>query len=343
LIKRYTLKTKLEQRGGRLDAVLAEWLPQALSQPVSKGKARKLIVAGAVYLNGKRVRIASKELMPNATVDVYVDTRKLFESDGRAQDKPFEMTAERVLFEDAFIIAVNKPPGLPTQPTLDEARVNLFAAVKQFLAKRDGVVQPYLALHHRLDRDTSGVILFAKAKEANAGVARMFSEHLARKTYNAIVQLDAGVQLPAEWDVRNHLGKVPGRGKQAKYGAVRSGGDTAQTDFRLIENLGGKAAWVEARPLTGRTHQIRVHLSEDGLPILGDDLYGKGSSTVAPRLMLHAANLTFPHPIHQTSTSIQSPLPEDFQQCIEALRNGRKTAPSSVIISGSIARTSSRD
>lgn len=314
MIKKYTLKTTLEQRGSRLDHVLAAWLPQALAQPVSKAKARKLIVAGAVYLNGKRVRIASKELMPNAQVDVYIDARKLFEEDGRAQDRAFEMTAERILFEDEYLIVVNKPPGLPTQPTLDEARDNLFASVKKFLAKREGIVDPYLALHHRLDRDTSGVILFAKAKEANAGVAKMFSEHLARKTYNALSSVAPGRNLNPKWVTKNYLGKVPGRGKQAKYGAVRSGGDPAETLFKLLDRL-KEVAWIEARPVTGRTHQIRVHLSEAGLPILGDTLYG-GPTGVAPRLMLHAVSLTFPHPIHQTELTVQSPLPEDFLQCI---------------------------
>jgi 23S rRNA pseudouridine1911/1915/1917 synthase len=330
VIKKYTLKTTLELRGQRLDHVLAGWLPQALSQPVSKAKARKLIVAGAVYLNGKRVRIASKELMPNATVDVYVDLKKLFEEDGRSKDRAFEMTAERILYEDEYLIVVDKPPGLPTQPTLDEARDNLFASVKKFLAKREGVVEPYLALHHRLDRDTSGVILFAKAKEANAGVAKMFSEHLARKTYNAISAKAPGRNLRPEWVTRNYLGKVPGRGKQAKYGAVRSGGDPAETQFRLNESW-ERAAWIEASPITGRTHQIRVHLSEAGLPIVGDALYG-GPSKLGPieipRLMLHAVRLTFPHPIHQTEISVQSPLPEDFLQCIRELQGHQKRSKS---------------
>lgn len=318
MIKKHSLTTSLEQRGQRLDHVLAAWLPVALKQPVSKAKARKLIVAGAVYLNGKRVRIASKELMPNAKLDVYVDERKLFEDDGRAQDRAFEMTAARILFEDEFLIVVNKPPGLPTQPTLDEARDNLFASVKKFISKREGVVEAYLALHHRLDRDTSGVILFAKAKEANAGVARMFSEHLAQKTYNAISAVAPGRRLGANWVTKNYLGRLPGKGKQAKYGAVRSGGDAAETRFKLLEQW-NLAAWIEATPITGRTHQIRVHLSEAGMPILGDTLY-QGPQGIAPRLMLHAARLTFSHPIHQTEVVIQAPLPEDFLQCIRRLQ-----------------------
>jgi RluA family pseudouridine synthase len=318
LLKKYSLQIAPEQHGQRLDQVLAEWLPKALGQPVSKAKARKLIVAGAVYLNGSRVRIASKELIPGAKVDVQVDLHKLLETDGRAQDKPFEMSASRILYEDPYVIVVDKPPGLPTQPTMDEARDNLFASIKKFIAKRDGTVDPYVALHHRLDRDTSGVILFAKAKEANAGVAKMFAEHTAQKTYQALVAVGPGRKIPDAWVTKNFLGKIPGKGKAARYGAVRSGGDPAETRFKLIETWNG-AAWVEAQPITGRTHQIRVHLAEGGLPILADVFYG-GPRDAAPRQMLHAARLTFPHPIHQTIVTVQAPLPEDFQQCVTKLK-----------------------
>ena len=176
-----------------------------------------------------------------------------------------------------------------------------------------------------VETTTSGVILFAKAKEANAGVAKMFSEHLAQKSYNAISAVGPGRKLGSNWVTKNFLGRLPGKGKQAKYGAVRSGGDVAETRFRLIESW-ENAAWIEAMPVTGRTHQIRVHLSEAGLPILGDRLYPgavrpQGLPLVqAPRLMLHAVSLTFPHPIHQTEVVVQSPLPEDFLQCIRRLQ-----------------------
>ena len=156
--KKLQFKATPAERGMRLDQLLAQWLPQALEREVSKAKARKLVVAGAVYLNGSRVRIASKEIFPGARIEVYVDEQKLFESDGRAQDRPFVLTASQLLYEDEYLIAVDKPPGLPTQPTLDEARVNLFAALKKFLAQRDSRPDAYVGLHHRLDRDTSGVI-----------------------------------------------------------------------------------------------------------------------------------------------------------------------------------------
>jgi len=325
-IKKLLLRTTHAQKGQRLDQVLADWLPEALARPISKGQARKLVVAGAVYLNGKRVRIASKEIQANARIEAFVDVDKLVMTEGgRAKDLPFEMQARHVLFEDEWLIAVDKPPGLPTQPTLDEARDNLFAAVKKFLAKRDGQAQPYVGLHHRLDRDTSGVVLFTKATSANAGVGELFSKHLAVKTYWALTPEGAPVAdaWPDSWEVKNFLGRASGAPRKgAKFTAVRSGGDFAHTDFRILERLRG-ALWIEAKPKTGRTHQIRVHLSEGGHPILGDASYGGNSALgAAPRLMLHAASLTFPHPISKIEISVSSPSPEDFNQCLSRLRNG---------------------
>lgn len=321
--KKISLKITQNYKNCRLDHVLAEWLPTALKQPVSKGKVRKLIVAGAVYLNGKRVRIASKELHLNAQVDVFVDLQRL-NSDSTQKDVPFVMTQDRVLFEDEYLIAVDKPAGLPTQPTLDEARDNLFAAVKKFLAARSHLPLPqvYLGLHHRLDRDTSGVILFTKKAEANAGVAEIFASHLATKTYQALTIGKPTPEMKTPWQVKNYLGRAKGGGKKAIYTAVRSGGDFAHTDFRLIEVL-NQALWIEAQPKTGRTHQIRVHLAEQKLPILGDPTYG-GPRTIGkldiPRVMLHAVSLTFPHPIHNNKIAIQSLLPGDFKQCLKALQ-----------------------
>jgi 23S rRNA pseudouridine1911/1915/1917 synthase len=305
------------QEGKRLDQVLADWLPEALGQPLSKAKIRKLVIAGAVYLNGSRVRIASKSLRARARVEVYVDLAKL-ENDSTQSDRRFEMSAADILFEDEYLIAVNKPAGLPTQPTLDEARDNLFALVKKFLKARDGAAEPYVGLHHRLDRDTSGVILFTKKQEANAGIAEIFSGRKAQKVYQALTGKPVGTSIADEFEVKNFLGKAPGAGKKTRFTAVRSGGDSAHTSFRVLERF-PRGLWVEAMPHTGRTHQIRVHLAESGIPIFGDATYG-GDLSRAPRLMLHAVSLTFPHPIHQTQVSIRSPLPEDFTRCLNEQR-----------------------
>ncbi|MBY0470268.1 RluA family pseudouridine synthase [bacterium] len=317
-IEKLSLKTLPLHKGKRLDQVLAEWLPQATGEPhFSKGKVRKLIVAGAVYLNGKRVRIASKPVQLGAKIEVFLDREKLKNSVSSA---PRNLADADILYEDESLILVNKPPGLPTQPTLDEARDNLFAAVKRYL-KSKGASDPYVGLHHRLDRDTSGVLLLTKRPEANAGIAKQFSTHEIQKVYQALTSFPLDGKKPEKnWRVKNYLRKVS-EGKKAKWGSVRSGGDYADTDFVLLESF-SEGLLVQAMPHTGRTHQIRVHLSEMGLPILGDKTYG--GSPAADRVMLHAFSLTFIHPITNLKISVESPIPEDFEQCRQALSRGSK-------------------
>jgi RluA family pseudouridine synthase len=307
--KKLKLLTTREHATRRLDETLAAWLTDALKRSVSKAKARKLIMAGVVRLDGRPARIAGQALSSGIAIEASVDPEKLF-ADATSRDKPFELTADRVLFEDEDLIAVDKPPGLPSQPTVDESRDSLLAAVRRFRGT------PYLGVHQRLDRDTSGVVLFTKSRRVNAATGEIFSNHLGTKIYQAITVPRSNVKR--EWTIRNYLGKVSSKSKRARCGAVRSDGDFAETSFRIIEeNPGG--LWIEAVPKTGRTHQIRVHLSEYGLPILGDDLYGE-SRTGAPRLMLHAIRLIFPHPVTRREISVESPLPGDFERCLQRIR-----------------------
>jgi RluA family pseudouridine synthase len=278
-------------------------------------------MAGAVRLNGLPVRNAGIELSSGIKVEADVDPERLF-GDQTSHDTKFELTPDRILFEDADLIVVSKPPGLPSHPTVDEARDNLFTAVTRFLKKRDGD-SPYLGIHHRLDRDTSGIVLFTKSRRVNTAIAESFSRHEVVKFYQALTVAPARQKVPEEWTVKNYLGKVPAKSKRAMYGAVRSDGDFAETGFRIIERH-PPGIWLEAIPKTGRTHQIRVHLSEYGLPILGDDLYAsQKAKDFAPRLMLHAGQLRFPHPVTRVEISVKSRLPEDFKQCLARLRRRR--------------------
>jgi RluA family pseudouridine synthase len=304
-----------EHASKRLNEALAEWLTSELGRPVSKAKARKIIIAGAVYLNKRRVIIPSQALSTGAAIEAHVDISKLFD-DSASRDKEFELTADRILFEDDDLIFIDKPPELPMHPTADGTRDNLFAVVGRFLGKRQGTEKPYLGVHHRLDRDTSGVVFFTKSSRVNAAVAKSFSGHQVIKTYQAITI--SGRTLKPEWTVTNYLGKASTKSRRTRYLAVRSDGDFAETFFRVIA-VHTRGVWVEAIPKTGRTHQIRVHLSEYGLPILGDDLYGAGPEAGAPRLMLHAVRLVLPHPITGRAISIESPLPADFKRCLKSI------------------------
>lgn len=347
---------------GRLDQYLAETLPRICGQPVSKAKVRKLIVVGGVYLNSRRVKIASKEVFLGARVEVYVDWDKLSSphekvGSGFAPPLSFSLGEESVLYEDEDLLVLDKPPGLPTQPTLDDSRQNLFRLAQEFMGRRVGsgpkvtsnFGAPYLGLHHRLDRDTSGVLLLTKSRRANPGIAESFLKHEIQKEYLALVSGGSRAigeamlaklrPLPhceeslrnGQECLQNHLGPLKQvDGKRKKFGAVRSGGDFAHTDIKVLKNwqmIGDSASKIQiglvsAFPRTGRTHQIRVHLSELGYSLLGDPFYGglkQVGSVVIPRVMLHAASLTFPHPIHQNRISVRSSYPEDFAECIEKI------------------------
>lgn len=322
MIRKFSFKVDPGSASVRLDQFLAEKLPLQLKKDVSKAKIRRLIVAGAVYLNGRRVRIASKTLIVNAKVDAYIDEKKLFQdssqsaaSDPRTGNRfeEWKLTKKEILYEDEFLIVIDKPAGIPTQPTLDEARVNLYSQVKKFLSEREKKPDVYVGLHHRLDRDTSGVILFTKEKSVNRAVGELFSEHTAQKYYRALVVPSLELNVSVNWEVKDYLGRVSPKSKPMKMGSVKSGGDYAETSFQIIEKF--STFWfVEAKPKTGRTHQIRIHLSEAGLPILGDTFYGWRPDGVekTPRVMLHAARLTFSHPVSQKAMVIESPLPLDF-------------------------------
>lgn len=323
----------------RLDDFLAGELPAALERlakgespsdaPISfsRSKLRRLIVAGAVDVNGRQERVASKMLAAGSRVLVRLDTEK-FAYERQPDDIPFELTADRILFEDESIIVIDKPAGLPTEATIVASRDHLQAAVKRYLASiplANGALprnEPYVGVHHRLDRETSGVILFSKTRTVNAAIHEMFLEHRAQKEYRALTARPRTMP-DREFKVDNQLARISAKSAAAKWGAVQAGGDAAITDFAILGE-GRNALLVLARPLTGRTHQIRVHLSGLGMPLLGDPLYG-GPETFAagdagtirvPRVMLHAERLTFPHPVTGVEMTVVAPIPADFQDLL---------------------------
>ncbi len=299
-IQTFQWKVQKEEAGLRLDHFLAQKLAE---KELSKSTVRKLIVAGAVYLNQKRCRIASKNLLPFAHVKVLYDSSKL-----KATGPTIIWSDSWVLYEDASLLAINKPSGIPTQPTVDEARDNAFALTKAYVQKKDP--SAYLGLHHRLDKDTSGVLVFVKDPSCNAALGSQFQDHTITKTYWAWVHFRPENPPAPRWNVRNFLGEGKRLGKMKTYASVRSGGKMAETAFRTLE-VQKDFALIEAQPLTGRTHQIRVHLSENDLPIVGDPLYG--ISNARGRLLLHAKTLELKHPLTGEKLKIEAPLPKEFE------------------------------
>lgn len=216
------------------------------------------------------------------------------------------MTPElKILFEDQDLVAIEKPVGLPSQPTLDKRRSNIFDLLK---AQRPDI---QIFLHHRLDLDTSGVMLFGKSERINKPLGELFKNHEIQKTYIFWAKKGREIKNP-QWTVKNHLAPVKSSNKQImRMVVVKSGGWAAETDFKLLQET-EQAFLIEAQPKTGRTHQIRVHTAQDRRPIFGDRLYG-GKSDLTSRMLLHAHKLTFVHPITADQMQLISPIPEDFK------------------------------
>ncbi len=219
-----------------------------------------------------------------------------------------------VIYEDDWLIAFDKPSGLPTQGTRDRRRPDLYTMAQLELKKRVPHPINYLGLHHRLDVGTSGVVVMTKRKEINKDFQNLFREKKILKTYLAHVFLNPKRRVGDHWVIENHLGyHKDSTAKKSFYTAVKSGGDYAKTEFRIVSSPATNIYLVQAQPHTGRTHQIRVHLFEDGFPLLGDRLYfdplnetQKRINHRIKRLMLHAWKIEFVHPKTQERTEIFS-------------------------------------
>lgn len=289
-------RTSAGEAGLRLDHLLERWLPDALGMPVSRSALRRLVMAGAVRVDGRPWRRPGAPLPAGAAVQALVDPQRL-QPPARETAAAASFGPERFLYRDAFLLAVDKPAGLAMHATADANRPNLYDLVKAAL--RDRGSEPYLGLHQRLDRDTSGVVLFTLDPAANAPLADTFATGRGvGKTYHAVCRRPAA-RVPATWQMAGPLGGA---------------GPHAQTAFRLLRALPGLLL-VEARPSTGRKHQIRIQLAERGLSILGDARYGTRDPR-AGRVMLHALRLELTHPVTRAPLAIESPYPPDFERLV---------------------------
>jgi 23S rRNA pseudouridine1911/1915/1917 synthase len=302
----------VREAGRRLVDVLLDWMRERLSDEVPMARVRALLVSGGVRVDGAVVRTAGRPLRRGEHVEAKLEPERL-RARALVLDRPFELTAASILFDDGIVLAVDKPPGLPTHATADPSRPSLVSHVERLLAARGVAATP--AVHQRLDRDTSGVVLFGLDPRANAGLSRAFAEHLAEKRYLAVT---SALREPPSRRFRVSAPLAP---STADRPAVRIGGPDAvpaQTDVLVREVLEG-GLLVEIRPLTGRRHQVRVHLAHAGFPILGDAIYGRPDAGI-PRLMLHAWRLTLPHPTTGETLEIESPIPPDFATAVAERR-----------------------
>lgn len=282
----------------------------------TRSQAKSWIDDGRVLVDG-RARKAGHLLAGGESIEVSPPS----EPSARplAEDLPLA-----VLYEDEALLAIDKPAGMVVHPapgswsgTVVNALVHrgiVSAAVDE---GRPGIV-------HRLDKETSGVLVVAKTPQAHHALARAFHDREVRKTYHAIVLGTPGAaQGTLDWSIGRH----PHERKRMSVRA-RSGVRAARTHFRVLERF-GTLAFVELHPETGRTHQIRVHLAALGHPVLGDPLYGsrkgrarpaRGTGAEFPRQALHASTLELLHPTQGAPLRLHAPLPADMSALLAALR-----------------------
>ena len=316
--ERFECRVEKDAAGRRLDQFLPEAMDRIHGVELSRRAVRRALQAGSVYLNGKRIRVASRPLNAGAVVAVVLERGKDGAPAAATSTPPPTLDEGRILFEDRDLIVIDKPAGLPTQATRTDALGHALEMVRRHLLSTTGQ-EPYLALHQRLDRGTSGALVLIKARRANAGMAAAFRHGRVEKVYRVIAADDGSAVWPGD-DGGTPLVVDRPLAEDGRRMQVSSLGRAAVTELRKVESLphGGPGVGglylLEARPKTGRKHQIRAHLAFVGLPIVGDRLYGEHPiSQLAPRPMLHAYSLAFEHPVTHQPVHVECPEPSDFR------------------------------
>lgn len=265
----------------------------------SNSKIRRLILSGCVLVNNQKINRPGFELRGNSIITVFFDAEKFFYQK-QTNDIDFTLSQKDILYEDENLIFINKPAFFPVEKTIVEDRKNLHQVIVDFLWKRSPELRnpPYVGIMHRLDKDTSGVIVFTKNRSANKIISETFQNHNLLKEYVAVCPITQNFKVGDSFIVEGFMGRITGKSKQGKWGFVseKEGGQYSKTEFFVEskQKIEGKECFViKCNLFTGRTHQIRVHLSSKGLSILGDQIYGSDTSKNAKRLYLHAARLCF--------------------------------------------------
>jgi 23S rRNA pseudouridine1911/1915/1917 synthase len=296
-----------ERRGARLDV----WLRGALPD-YSRARLQGLIKEGRVQVDGRPVKAAHR-LAVGERISVSIPDAA--PAVLRPQSIPLD-----VLYEDADIVVVNKPAGLVVHPAAGHADGTLANALLHRCRDLTGIggeLRPGIA--HRLDKDTSGVLVAAKTETALNGLVAQFKARTVHKDYLALVW---GVPRPASGAIETPIGRS--RHDRKKMSAAPARGRPALTRYATVETFGALAALLRVTIATGRTHQIRVHLTHLGHSVVGDRQYGRRRPEPLPvepaRQMLHAARLAFAHPRTGAPLAFEAPLPADMQSLLAALR-----------------------
>jgi 23S rRNA pseudouridine1911/1915/1917 synthase len=287
-MKRIVLIVDAEHAGRRLDRFLADACPKQ-----SRSEVQREVRAGNVSISGDVTLLPSRRLRENEEITWDLVDRAPLTPDPIPLD---------ILYEDEYLVVVDKPTGLVVHPGAgtDSATLVEGLLVGRSLPPSDDPTRPGVV--HRLDKDTSGVIVVAKTSAALAHVQHQFAVRSVAKSYIALVD---GVISEDEGTIEAPIGRDPANPRRM---GIRSDGRAARTDFRVLRRLEGTSLLL-AHPRTGRTHQLRVHLRYIGHPVLGDTIYG---STPAARLLLHAWRIVVQHPETEQPLHVEAPVPPEF-------------------------------
>ncbi len=298
-------------KAGRLDKVLAD------ATQLSRERVKALISAGDVEIDGKTASSPSAKVQVGSSFLVHITPPD--NPQALPQDIPIT-----VVYEDEHLIVVDKPAGMVVHPAAgnpDGTLVNaLLHHCRGQLSGIGGVARPGIV--HRIDKDTSGLLVVAKSDKAHEGLARQFADHSIERRYLAVCN---GHPNPPSGTISTRIGRSDAnRKKMAVLSPESSRGKHAVTHYHTLERLDG-CALVECRLETGRTHQVRVHLASIGNALLGDPAYGRPNAKICPvlkklgfeRQALHAANLGFAHPVGGNFLRFSSELPADMRELID--------------------------
>lgn len=314
-----------EAAGKRLDQALAAALPA-----LSRSRLKALIEAGAVSLTADAEKKARRTISePSARVK----SGQMLEVRVPAAAEPVpkgQAIALDVVYEDEALIVIDKPAGLVVHPAAgnpDRTLVNaLIAHCGESLSGIGGVRRPGIV--HRLDKDTSGLMVVAKTDQAHAALAEQFAEHSIKRAYTALVW---GVPRPGKGRIEGNIGRDPRNRK--RMSVLVNKGKPAVTHYRVMRRFGSAASLIECRLETGRTHQIRVHLAHIGHPVVGDPVYGRitrnrlaslpetarAALEKLGRQALHAHVIGFAHPCSKKRVKFESKLPADINALLISL------------------------
>jgi len=314
----YTFCVPEFKSGVRLDKFLADGCVQ-----ISRSRIKSLIIGGWVYIDNKLETSPSSKVKKGSVCEIFSPPIK--NGIPKPQDIPLD-----ILFEDDYLIVINKPVGLVVHPGAgnpDGTIVNaLLAHCADSLSGIGGVYRPGIV--HRLDKDTSGVLVVAKTDQAHQSLSKQFSEHTVQRAYQAILW---GVPSKVDGVIKSKIGRSPTNRK--KMSSVSRGGKESFTKYHLIKSFGSVASLVECRLMTGRTHQIRVHMSEIGHAVVGDPIYGvkqwkriKALDTEDNKKVfslkqqaLHAYTLGFKHPVSEEYLQLDSEPRTEIKDLIKIL------------------------